>query len=162
MSKKITQPHNKENRKINTHTVGWFQWVVSKAKDILSMRVSDILVRDKGDNTKRFFSILLSSKLPKSSSQSADVFMRKITDAKHEWSFYAQDFKNRECLRDIYEWENVFFWTNGSNFWHYRFETTYQWRRLSVMFYNSADYDGKKVSFEEFVQKNEPMRVCFY
>lgn len=162
MSKNTTQLWNTKNRKVAPQNKTGLHWVMSKAKDILSMRVSDILIKDKGDVTKRFLSIMLSWKIQKSSAQSNDAFMRKTTNAKDEWSFYMRDFKDRDCLKSMYESENVSFWTNGGNFWHYRLETTYQWRRLMVIFYNSADYHGVKISFDELLEKNEPMRVSFF
>lgn len=162
MLKKTTPPQNRENRKMNTQTIGWFQWVVSKAKSILAMRVFDVVNDKKGDEIKTLISMMFSWKIPRASLQWTDIFMKKATDAKDEWAFHMQDIKNKECLKDIYEGENLFFWTKGDNFWHYRFESTYKGRRIGIMFYNSADYHGQKVSFEELVQKNEPVRVCFY
>ncbi len=124
--------------------------------------ISDIIGSDSVDDGKKIISLINSWKFSKASRESTDIFMRKMTEAKDEWCFYVQDFKDKDYLKSLYEWENTSFWTNGGNFGHYRFETTFQSRKLSIFFYHSADYHGEKVSFDELLEKNEPIRVCLY
>jgi hypothetical protein len=68
-----------------------------------------------------------------------------------------------ESIKKLYESRKVEFWTNWDDFSNYRLETEFDWKRLVIVFYNSADYnDRRKLSFEELLENNEPVRVCLY
>lgn len=65
-------------------------------------------------------------------------------------------------LKDFYLSRHTTYWSNGDDFYQYRFESVFEWRKFVIVFYNSSDMNRKKISFEELINKNSLVRVCWY
>lgn len=147
----------------------WFMEMLSNFKKDLSLDVLAIL-NDPNEKLDKFFSIIYSWKFPEMLDRSRELeerFFVKHSNAFNEWCMKIQDLtsnnKHLEFIQKLYESKMVSYWSNYDDFSFYQIETVYKWRKLRIMFYNSSDRKTrKKLSFNELLEKNEPVRICWY
>ncbi len=141
----------------------WIKELLEWFRDFFSFWISEILDNPEDKNLDNFILMISSWAYPQMTDDSKDRFFRKQSRAKDEWCVKINDLVDLWNLKNLYESDLVNYWSNDDDFSFYEVETMYEWRRLRVIFYNSAYYkDRRKLSFEELVEKNEPVRVCFY
>lgn len=163
MNGNIPNTLNNQSWKINFWEIAtWIKELLDNFRDFFSFWVSEILDNPEDKNLEDFMLMVSSWAYPQMTDDSKDVFFRKRSYAKDEWCIKLNDFLDLKAIKNLYESRKLVFWTNGCDFSNYRLETEYDWKRLVIVFYNSSDFDRKKLSFEELVEKNEPVRVCLY
>lgn len=164
MKGNIPSTLNSQSWKINFWEIGsWIKEFLESVREFFSFDIYDILNNDNEKDLEDFMMIMTSWMYPKMADNLKEPFFRKQSSAGDEWCFKVNDFVNPWVLKKLYDSNMVDFWTNWDDNSFYHLETTYAERRLRIIFHNSAYYKNReKLSFEELVEKNEPVRICWY
>lgn len=158
MSRNLPSTLNSQSGKLNLWEImSWISEFIENLRFSFWFDVFDVL-NERNPDIEQFMSMISSWAYSKVIDDSL-----KRSYAKDEWLIKLQDVLDLGSIKKLYENKKVYFWTNGDDVSNYRLETVFEWRKLVIVFYNSAYYkDRRKLSFKELVEKNEPVRVCLY